>query len=374
MKLRRPDLGIMALRSASSERPFGESGYFKKLFGAARELKISVAVFSPEDIDWSRESIKGFTWNGKHWNISFCGFPRVVYDRIFHPAPKEAVAKLARLRKVPGVIFLNRSPSGKWEVYSHLAKALPVSRYLPETRRYLAWRDAMELMRRFKSIFFKPDFGTHGKGILRVVRIAPGVYRLDGRDRRNKAVRLIARGKAALEGMVGDWVSGRRYLVQRGLNLTGLDGRAFDLRVLAQKNKDGAWEVTGSAVRVGSAGSVTSNLHGGGEAEKPEKYLERIFGQPRTGEILQQINSMVIEVCRAMSAGGIFLELGLDIGVDTLGRIWLIEVNSKPGRRVFSKTGDQAARRDSIWRPVEYAAHVLAEKKRKGLPNGNPIS
>lgn len=371
MKLCRPDIGIMAFRSSHSERPFGESGYFKKLLAVARGMKLLAVVFSPQDVDWERGQIKGFVWDGRVWRLSDYRYPRVIYDRVFHPAPSGTGAKLARLRRVPGIIFLNRSPSGKWEVYSHLVKIPLTARHLPETRRYLSLEGALQMVRAHRTVFFKPDFGTHGKGILRVKRLAPGEYRLEGRDRHNRTFRKTVKGRADLGEVIGRWVGKRRFLVQQGLRLIGPGGRAFDLRVLTQKNAQGLWEVTGSAVRVGPAGSVTSNLHGGGEAERPVNYLAKIFGSA-SQTMIQEIHALAIEVCRAMDGAGTFLEFGLDIGVDTQGLIWLIEVNSKPGRRVFSRTGDLGTRWESIRRPVEYAAFVLAEKKRKGSSHGNP--
>ncbi len=374
MKQRRPDIGIMAFRSSSLECPFGESGYFKKLMAVAGRLKCLAVTFSPEDVDWERGRIKGFTWNGREWRLGYYGFPRVVYDRVFHPAPKGAGAKLARLRRVRGIIFLNRSPSGKWEVYSHLIKIPEAAKYLPQTRRYLSPDGVVEMLRVFGTVFLKPDFGTHGKGILRVKRVAPGEYRVDGRDGHNRIYRQTAKGRAALGEIIGRWVRKKRFLIQQGLSLVGPGGRAFDLRVLVQKNSLGQWEVTGSAVRVGPSGSVTSNLHGGGDAEDTSAYLARVFGPAKSQEIIQEIGIMAVEVCRAMEAAGTFMEFGLDAGVDTQGRVWLIEVNSKPGRRVFSRTGDLEARWESIRRPIEYAAFVLAEKRRKGPPHGNPTT
>ena len=50
-------------------------------------------------------------------------------------------------------------------------------------------------------------------------------------------------------------------------------------------------------------------------------------------------------------------EVGLDLGVDRSGRVWLIEVNAKP----FRKTADAGPKRQvwrSFHRPMAYAKYI----------------
>ena len=68
------------------------------------------------------------------------------------------------------------------------------------------------------------------------------------------------------------------YLAQPDLNLLRINGRICDVRVLVQKDRDGAWHVTGVAVRAGAAGRVISNLHGGGRSLRLERLLKEALG------------------------------------------------------------------------------------------------
>ncbi|HZG14356.1 MAG TPA: YheC/YheD family protein, partial [Candidatus Bathyarchaeia archaeon] len=59
---------------------------------------------------------------------------------------------------------------------------------------------------------------------------------------------------------------------------------------------------------------------------------------------------------------GRLVELGIDIGIDTNGHVWIIEVNSKPGRTVFRQISDRMARIRSISQPVKYAHYLMKER------------
>lgn len=56
---------------------------------------------------------------------------------------------------------------------------------------------------------------------------------------------------------------------------------------------------------------------------------------------------------------GRMMEFGLDVGVDVAGRVWLIEVNPKPGREIFRQMGDTRTYEEAITRPVSFALHLI---------------
>lgn len=59
---------------------------------------------------------------------------------------------------------------------------------------------------------------------------------------------------------------------------------------------------------------------------------------------------------------GRLAELGIDFGVDQQGKVWILEVNSKPGRSSFFKIGDVISARKSIENPIGYARYLLLNK------------
>ncbi|MNU00093.1 Endospore coat-associated protein YheD [compost metagenome] len=61
---------------------------------------------------------------------------------------------------------------------------------------------------------------------------------------------------------------------------------------------------------------------------------------------------------------GSLCELALDIAIDESGRVWLLEINPKPAREVFSRTGEMGIYQRAISRPLEYALYLL---KKNGI-------
>ncbi|MED4601859.1 hypothetical protein P9314_14260, partial [Paenibacillus validus] len=61
------------------------------------------------------------------------------------------------------------------------------------------------------------------------------------------------------------------------------------------------------------------------------------------------------------SRHGRLAELGIDFGVDTGGHIWMLEVNSKPGRSIFTYLRDDKARLAAVANPLRYADYLLRQ-------------
>ncbi|WP_039836020.1 YheC/YheD family protein, partial [Paenibacillus sonchi] len=110
---------------------------------------------------------------------------------------------------------------------------------------------------------------------------------------------------------------------------------------------------------LGSRGSLTSNLHGGGTAVAPLPFLLAEYGESGR-ELLQELSGAAAYLPPLLEeACGRLGELGLDFGLDSAGRIFLLEANSKPGRTVFRLTGDRRAARLAAENPLRYTRHLL---------------
>ncbi|HEX6988094.1 MAG TPA: YheC/YheD family protein, partial [Bacillota bacterium] len=171
-------------------------------------------------------------------------------------------------------------------------------------------------------------------------------------------------------GALEHWAHSRlrgRLLLQPELQLRDRRGRPFDLRVLVQRDGRGRLAVTGSAVRVGRAGSWVANLHRGGTALTPEAAQDRLPGLAEAaaelpgGSLAVAAHAAALRVTAAIERRwGRFAELGIDLGFD-LGRrrLFFLEANTRPGRLIFRKSGDHEARLVSIRRPLEYARFLV---------------
>lgn len=346
-------VGVMSARGTGG-RLFQEGGYFSQLIRAGRKQGLRVIVFSPLDIDWVHGTVLGFTSTGSGWQSGRYPVPSIVYDRIFPVRGQwQALwAHVARMRRVYHVRFMGRGLRGKWQFYLIARRFADLRPHIPETHLAAGPGVVIRMLGKYRCVFLKPVFGSGGKGIIRISRHGSEyLVQTSGRAIR----RVVSAGDlpTVLAGI------GRRYLVQQGLDLAYLHHSTYDVRSIVQKNGEGQWQVTGKAARVGRRRSITSNLHTGGNARRVPSVLQECFAG-RAEEIEQEIDQLALRVAQVMDrAAGPLCDLGLDMGVDRQGKVWLIEVNSKPGRKVFNQTGDLVAREESIETPMAYARYLL---------------
>jgi len=158
-------------------------------------------------------------------------------------------------------------------------------------------------------------------------------------------------------------------LIQQTIPLLTWEDRHLDFRVLCHKNYQESWRVTSVVARVSAEEQFVSNVARGGQTMKPLKPLTSLFGKDIAIQQVALIKELALETANivSQSAPGNYGEFGIDIGVDHDGKMWIIEVNSKP-----SKSFEE---RDVKIRPsskaiIEYST-ALAFNKRDRPPLSN---
>lgn len=360
-------IGILTWREKST---FSEPRYFRQLIHEGERLGCQVYLFSPQDVEAKSKTINGYVPNGaKGWKRIRAAWPDVVIDR-YRYTPTEAFKRYVTFRRQKLFLYANNRLANKWKVHQVLLQYQPMQRWLPDTRLYS--KAALRTMiGEHPILYVKPVNGTGGRGILRIERDAQG-FRLLGRDQKRAKRVFHSKVLSTLLNRVERWVGGGYYIIQQGLSLELKPGRSVDMRLLLQKNQQGEWAITGHAMRVGGAKSATSNLHGGGRAQDSRSFLTTRFAPEKVQAILAECEQLAFRTAAAIEQHfGRMLELGLDIGIDTSGQVWLIEVNPKPGREIFREVGQLALYRQAIRKPIQYAMHMASLSNGKKTPAAN---
>ncbi|WP_438447536.1 YheC/YheD family endospore coat-associated protein [Gorillibacterium sp. sgz5001074] len=358
-----PTLGIMALYLNGGK--IEEMSYFRKLSQAGTRLGIRVVVFTPEDVDGATRTIRSWIWRDTEgrWIRERVRFPDIIYDRCRF----QRNHRFQLLRKFrtdyPELRQMSRPLLHKWGIHQVLYKNKRIRPYLPETVPYSTPSALLKMLERFGLVYVKPIDGTGGRGILRIERAGDGTYRIQGRDRSRRIIAPFTVSDRQLGARIARFMKVGRFMVQQGIQIKLEDGRVHDYRLLIQKNGSGQWEVTGSAGRIGARRSITSNLHGGGSAVPTRKLLAMRFSSEETIRGIQEDMSQLAHLIanHIERQFGSMCELALDIAVDGKGRVWLIEINPKPAREVFSRIGEKETYRKAVQRPLEYALYLLKE-------------
>ncbi|CQR54733.1 YheC/YheD family endospore coat-associated protein [Paenibacillus riograndensis] len=355
-------LGIMISRGHGNP-PIAEREFCSQLCRAAPLYNLQVIVFCPDGVAGDGRTVSGYAWENGEWKPARASAPDVLYNRCLNTGPQEKKAASSALAALSRSLPWSRGLPDKWRVYEILRRSRRAAGLLPETRLYKNSRElGTMLAERDAGVFLKPRAGSHGKRTLHAVRLPRsqgGGINLRGRDGANHPFHHVFGTVDEGLGWIHDFIGLRRYIIQPYLQLTDSRGQPFDVRVLMQKNGRGVWMLTGMAVRLGSRGSLTSNLHGGGTAVAPLPFLLAEYGESG-GELLQELAGAAAYLSPLLEeACGRLGELGLDFGLDSAGRIFLLEANSKPGRTVFRLTGDRRAARLAAENPLRYTRHLL---------------
>lgn len=356
-------VGILTTESVGS-LPFAEPSFCRRLCLVGTRYGMTVYVFCPSGIKASANEIVGYTYEKGSWVKRNFPLPDIVYDRCIYHDKEQSRKKhtqLTLLTDTQPFVYLTNVLAGKWSVHRVLQRFADIAPHLPITLQYTGEHQLADWLKHNQDgAFLKPQAGTHGKRTLHVSQTNNGGWNVIGRDQRNNLINKQFPSWQEVGPWLKKFTNNRTFLLQPYLQLNSLQGEPFDVRVLMQKDGNGQWSLTGMAVRAGQKGTLTSNLHGGGTAHPALPFLTRELGKTRATEAVIQIQELASSIPnRLESHFGRLAELGIDFGVDHEGKVWLLEVNSKPGRSSFFKIGDQDSAIKSVKNPMKYARYLL---------------
>lgn len=355
-----PVVAIFAVKrrkaGAKSPRLFGARNLdIRYLMRHAKRLGLLALVVTPDGVRPDRDWVEGYVPSGRRWAIARYPIPDVVYDRIqsrsWERRPSSQRAK-EFFRSQPALKYFNEGFFDKWALYQKMLTHEALAAYLPVTRQLTGPQSLKAFLEEHGSTFLKPTEGSQGKGIVRVRRLrGMWEWRRGGRGHRTARFDTLYQGIARIQRR-------KRYIMQPDLGLATVGGSPFDVRILMQKDGTGTWKRTKIYVRVAPKGRLTSNLSRGGTAMGLGWVLRSRFGRARR-RVRASIDQAARDIVHALDE--VFEtplgELGLDLGIDRRGRVWLIEVNAKPFRKVFD-AGPKRRVFLSFRRPMAYARYL----------------
>jgi len=363
-----PSIGIVTtgLRS-SSKRPIGgRTSFFDKLLQAQEGKGVFYFIFTPGDVDWNRNKVDAWflrpTKSGSYvWRKFETALPDVIYDRIPSRSAekqehvKEFKQKLAHYDNLP---IFNQGFFNKWGVHRLLYPNPEVNEHIPETYPSPSLQTVRSLLRKYRIVYLKPKNGSLGYGIVKIVHQPGTGYEVSYHNGSGNVKRRFYK----LDSLYHHVFRSRKvsnYLAQQGIHLAKYQNRPFDFRVHLHKNQQNEWVVSCMAAKVAGSGSVTTHVRTGGMVIPGEDLLAQLFGKQKT-LMKERISQASIRLASAIEqAKGVELgELGLDIGIDTHGHVWMFEANSKPGRSIFKHSRLKQADQESRSLLVDYSCYL----------------
>jgi hypothetical protein len=137
---------------------------------------------------------------------------------------------------------------------------------------------------------------------------------------------------------------GRQHIVQRKITLAKVNGRPFDVRVMIQKKKKSDWSVTGKLAKIAGPGYIITNVARSKGRVVPLStaiHQSNIHGAS-SGRIERRIHQIALKSVHRLQKYYRIQTVGLDIGIDTKGKVWIIEANFTPNIFLFKRLKDKS--------------------------------
>ncbi len=361
-----PLIGVLISRDYpdAPDKPFGSITLFcKELVDACKVQGAHVYFFTPSQIGSSSCSVQGWVY-GSGWRRMTVPVADVINNRLTsrkleNNANVQRLLNEAKLRYQTQVFnekFLDKS-----EVFDALRNDSALHRYLPESHLLRNYPMLKAMCQRYATVFLKPIRGSLGKGIIRVNRTENGGYQAlytTPMGTRKQHYPQLTKLFSSLSGKMKTV----RYQIQQGLQLIEIQRRPVDFRALVQKNASGAWGLTSIVARIAGSQHFVSNLARGGTLSPVKEAVAKSnLSAAAKKDAAVRLQRAALEIAKGVDKyiPAHFAELGIDLALDTSGRVWLLEVNSKPSKNDNTplNSNDQKIR-PSVRLMLQYARHI----------------
>ena len=202
---------------------------------------------------------------------------------------------------------------------------------IPETKLFNNI-NLLNLLNKYKKVVVKPSRGSLGKGIIIVTEVGVEEYEL-----------LILNKKKHITGQNTLFTYLKKQennlipnIVQYYIPLAKVFERPIDLRYITQR-KDHEWIITGKYARVAKEGYAVTNFEYGSTILTVEEALiHSTIKNLNMNELLAKLDIITLSISKCLTHYFTHHMIwGCDLGIDDMGKIWIIEVNAAPQTKGF---------------------------------------
>ncbi|MGG2107256.1 YheC/YheD family protein [Lysinibacillus pakistanensis] len=284
--------------------------------------------FTPKSIDFNKRSIRGKVYENGEWLEKIMPFPDVVYNA---GSPEKLSVSKEIIDKLKDEIpFTTHSIGNKWNVMKRLKEAKEFDKYLIPTEVVKNAELFHKFFTYYKKVVFKPIDGRKGKGIYFITKAGSTNFEV----RKDSEKRLYS--KHQLDELIKGQLATGTFIMQPYIQSKTKAGQVYDFRLHVQKNGEGKWVITTIYPRIAPAGSIIPNINNGGFTNYLDPFLEQEFKEEafdirRMLEHFSLTLAQHLDEIQMVQFGEVIDEIGIDVGLDEQQKIWMYEVNWRPG-------------------------------------------
>ena len=326
--------GIMTLTMDS------EAAYLDEMAKQSLSCNMECFHFIPSQIDPHSLQVKGRQYSSitESWFDSEFPIPSILYDRCFYgddEHSKQCTPIVSWLKSREDITFLGYGLPNKLDLYEALRNTL-MAPYLPSSVRVADSSSVLKELHVNKKIILKPINGSQGYGIYYLKQNDKSFHVKT--EKNKQIISRIFPNASKLNTWLQSLLKQHQYLLQPYLELSNEELQPFDIRIFLQKNEHGNWIERGKGIRKGNTGGILSNLSAGGTVIDFGAWIST-FPAAKKEYICNELKYIISNLPLLLEKEFLPLfEIGVDIGVAKNGSIWILDINSKPGRKVLLQT------------------------------------
>ncbi|GIP27860.1 hypothetical protein J23TS9_29900 [Paenibacillus sp. J23TS9] len=344
------------------DKPFGSISMFcRELVNACRKQGAYVYFFTPDHIQEGSNSIHGWVYDDG-WRQTAMPIADVINNRLTTRKMENKPSVQYFMKEVKsryGAHVFNERFLDKNEVFDTLKADSSLAKFMPESHLLSGLAILKKMCSQYPVVFLKPIRGSLGKGIIRISRQPDGTYQTLATST-GGARRQVYPSITKLFASISGKMKTTRFQIQQGLTLIDHGKRPIDFRALVQKNGLGNWNVTSIVARIAGGNHFVSNLARGGTLSTVKDAVSKcMLPSEVKNTAYVKLHRASLDIARGIDnlIPAHFGELGIDLAMDSSGKIWMLEVNSKPSKNDNTPLNEQKIR-PSVKRLLEYCCYL----------------
>ncbi len=234
---------------------------------------------------------------------------------------------------------MGNSYKDKWKKFNILKKSSYLASKLPQTNK-MTEKTLWEMVDQHKQVILKPTQGKGGEGVIQVSKEDNGKYQIHT----EKNIRFKS-GKKKTYYYIKKMMKPAIYMVQERIPLAKVSGRPFDLRVTVQRKRKSSWRITGRLAKVAGSGYIVTNIsRSKGKVIPIESAIRQssLRGYS-TSNLLSKVDSIALKAAKQLNKSFPWLcTVGMDMALDSKGKVWIIEANFTPDHTLFLRLKDRS--------------------------------
>jgi hypothetical protein len=303
--------------------------------------------FALDQIDYTKKEIKGYVYDAKtsSWSRRVLPFPGVIFHR---------TTVSERLKQIMNGKIINANRFNKADFWNMMKDHPQIRDYLPETSTQINKENLDHLLKKFKGVFLKHTNESLGRGIYLIIK--------DGRNykvRKNLTRSAIVLTERTIEQFLAQ--NRKEHILQQAISLKMHKNRKIDYRVIVVKDLHDTWRCRGIIGWLGDTHGLTINTLSEVHGKQVEAMLKLQFNYNKADIKIKknELSQLGIALARELDKRtGPYVDLGIDIGLDSKGKLWVFEVNVCQDLRCPLWINDKDMYKANIYAIIRYAKKV----------------